>query len=105
MKKYDCTETSANRAILASRLRRMLHIDRASDLLVAVAAVHPMRLGEKDGQREDSVGPSGCQFSLLTMIAACSEAVARAIKTVIVATMMRIPASLVPPGGNMESEG
>ena len=30
----------------------MLHIDRASDLLVAVATVHPMRLGEKDGQRE-----------------------------------------------------
>jgi len=38
------------------------------------------------------------------MIAACGEAVAKAIKPVIVATMMRIPASIVPPGGNMERE-
>ena len=41
----------ASRAILASRLRRMPHIDRATELLVAVCygPTHA-RLGEKDGQ-------------------------------------------------------
>src|SRR5215472_9810611 len=51
-KSADPAKPRANRAILASRLRRMLHINRAKDLLVAVATVQPMRLGEKDGQRE-----------------------------------------------------